>query len=162
MSSLIDALRQIGSYLHPSYIKKSFLQALRLGDPPESIAMGITVGIFLGIFPTFYLGLVLAALGARIFKYNMIAAIAGTAVATPLTAPFFLAASAALGGWITGLDWGVIMAQLQGERIWAAAGTAVIAYLIGNIILCILFCVPAYFLTKKAVVEYRRRRGVEA
>ena len=154
--------RRAGQYLSPAYIKGQLIQALSLGDPPEKIALGMTVGVVVGIFPTFYVGLILTALGARLFKYNMVAAVAGTAVATPLTSPFIIAASAALGSVITGLDWTVVAEQIKGEQFWTAAWAAILTYLAGNLILCALSSVPTYLITKRAVVEFRRRRGALA
>src|SRR3972149_4712560 len=157
MATGTDIGQRIRDYLNPAYVKRQLLQALSLGDPPEKIALGVAVGVFLGVFPTFYVGIPLAAVGSRFFKYNMVAAIAGTAVSTPLTAPFILFASAALGSRITGVDWQSVVEQVKGDQIWAAAWNSAVTYLAGNIILCILTSIPAYFITERAVVEYRRR-----
>ncbi len=162
MKDLRSALRQIWQELHPAAMKRRLTQVVSLSDPPESIAMGVAVGVFLGVFPTFYTGLIFAVVGARFFRYNMIAAIAGTAVSTPLTGPFIIVASAMLGSRITGVDWSVVVDQVNSGDVWAAAQATAVTYLAGNIILCILTTLPAYFLTKRAVIEYRRRRGVEA
>lgn len=173
----------LANYLHPAYIKKQLVLTLSLGDPPEKIAMGVAVGAFLGVFPTFYFGIPLAAIGARLFKFNMASAIAGSAISSPLTSPFIIVASAALGGALTGADWMVIAAQyqelikdlsatfkggldlgplaalLRKQEFWLTVKTTVLAYLAGNIILCVLTAVPAYFVTKHVVIGYRRKRG---
>ena len=175
--------RIVVNYLHPGNIKKRLVQVLGLGDPPERIAMGVAVGVFLGVFPTFYIGIPLAAIGARLFKFNMASAIAGSAISSPLTSPFIIVASAALGGALTGADWVVIIEQyqelvkdlsttfkggldlgplaalLRKQEFWLTVKTTVLAYLAGNLILCVLTAVPAYFVTKQAVIGYRRRRG---
>lgn len=151
--------RFLGEYLHPASIKRRLLQTLSLGDPPEKIALGVALGVFLGVFPTFNLGIILAVLGSRLFKYNLAASIAGSAVSTPLTSPLIIAASAALGSLITGVDWGTVLEQVKGEQLWDAAWAAVLTYMAGNLILCVLSSVPAYFITRQAVVEYRRRRA---
>lgn len=170
-------------YLSPTYIKRQLAQVLSLGDPPEKIATGIAVGVFVGVFPTFYLGIPLVALGARLFGFNMAAAVAGTAVATPLTSPFIILGSAFLGSALTGTDWAAISQQYQvfirelsssfergfglggiadllatGE-FWSTVRTTVLAYLAGNVILSGATSVIAYFIAKQAVVEFRRRRG---
>ncbi len=160
MATGTDIRQRIRDYLNPAYVKRQLLQALSLGDPPEKIALGVAVGVFLGVFPTFYVGIPLAAVGSRFFRYNMVAAIAGTAVSTPLTGPFIIAGSAVLGSLITGVDWNTVVEQLRGDQLWTAAWNTTITYLAGNIILCIISSIPAYFITKRAVVKYRRRRGV--
>lgn len=152
-------MRQLADYLHPAAIRRRLLLALSLGDPPEKIAMGVAVGVFLGVLPTFNLGLLLALLGSRFFKYNLAASIAGSAVATPLTSPFIIAASAALGSLITGVAWGEVLERLQGEDLWPAARDIVLAYMAGNLILCALSSIPAYFITERAVRAYRQRAG---
>lgn len=173
----------LANYLHPAYIKKQLVLTLSLGDSPEKIAMGVAVGAFLGVFPTFYIGVPLAAIGARLFKFNMASAIAGSAISSPFTSPFIIVASAALGGALTGADWVVIIEQyqqlikdlsatfkggldlgplaalLRKQEFWLTVKTTVLAYLAGNLILCVLTAVPAYFVTKHAVIGYRRKRG---
>ncbi|MDP2663812.1 MAG: DUF2062 domain-containing protein [Dehalococcoidia bacterium] len=154
--------RLIWRELNPAAIKGRFPQVVSLADPPDNIAIGMAVGVFLGVFPTFYMGLAFALLGSRIFKYNLIASIAGTAIATPLTGPVIIVASAALGSLITGVDWQLIAGQIGEGQIWAAAQASALTYLAGNIILCFLSTLPAYFITKQAVIEYRRKQGVIA
>lgn len=162
MTGFAGAMRLIGQELHPASIKRRLVQVVSLKDPPEKIARGVAVGVFLGVFPTFYTGLIIAVLGARFFKYNLIAAIAGTAVSTPLTGPFIIVASAMLGSRITGVDWSIVVQQLETGEFWEAARDTALTYLAGNIILSILSTVLAYFLTRQAVIEYRKRRGAEA
>lgn len=152
--------RHLAEWLRPAALKRRFLQFLSLGDPPERIAWGVAVGVFLGIFPTFSLGIPLAVLGSRFFRYNPAAAVAGSVISNPFTTPLVIAISAALGSLITGREWQAVAGQIQEGQWLAAAWATVITYMAGNLILCAVSAIPAYFLTKQAVVVYRRRRGI--
>ena len=52
-----------------------YLRIVRANDSPPRVAAGVAIGVFLGIFPTFGLGLVLAYILAVIFRINKAAAV---------------------------------------------------------------------------------------
>ena len=62
---------------------------LMLDDTPHSIAMGVTVGMFIGITPTvgiqMVLVMLLAALTWRFFQFNRMAALLTVYVSNPIT-----------------------------------------------------------------------------
>lgn len=62
---------------------------LTLEDTPHSVAMGVTVGMFIGLTPTvgiqMVLVMILAALTWRCFRFNRIAALLTVYVSNPIT-----------------------------------------------------------------------------
>ncbi|HLA50883.1 MAG TPA: DUF2062 domain-containing protein, partial [Thermodesulfobacteriota bacterium] len=47
-----------------------YYKIMRIDDPPYKIARGVALGVFMGIFPTFGLGIVFAIAAAYILKAN--------------------------------------------------------------------------------------------
>ncbi|WP_298849577.1 DUF2062 domain-containing protein [uncultured Ruegeria sp.] len=57
----------------------------RLPDTPDRIARGIGAGVFAAFTPFYGLHFLVAAIGARLFKGNLLAALSGTFFGNPLT-----------------------------------------------------------------------------
>ena len=53
-------------------IRKSFVRILHVNDTPHKIAAGVAIGAFIGVFPTFGIGSLLALFLSGLFKYNYI------------------------------------------------------------------------------------------
>lgn len=133
-----------------------YLKIVRANDSPPKVAAGVAVGVFLGIFPTFGLGIVLAVLFAFIFRINKAAAFAGSLIMNPLTTPFFWALSAVLGGTLIGTERDLILEELRTGRIFKAIGPAFYAYMLGNIIISAVFAVVSYFVTLEIIRRHKK------
>src|SRR3970040_3014511 len=79
------------------WIKLHYYKIVRIDDPPCKIARGVAIGVFMGIFPTFGLGILFAIVAAYILKANRAAAVLGSFIINPLTTPILLIVSAAVG-----------------------------------------------------------------
>jgi uncharacterized protein (DUF2062 family) len=60
---------------------------LSLRASPHQIALGLAIGVFIGIFPTFGLGGVFIIALATFWKFNIPGALVGTLIGNPLFAP---------------------------------------------------------------------------
>lgn len=156
------------------WLKLQYFKLVRIDDAPPKVALGIGVGVFLGIFPTFGLGAVLAFLLAWIFRFNKASAAVGSAIMNPITTPFFWTLSCLLGALIAGGDWRQLQAQVKlasdtvnWSNVWQAQtwvllgkllGKGLYVYLIGNILLAVGLAVLFYFLTLRALNLYKRRK----
>lgn len=120
---------------------------LSLKDTPHRLALGLAIGIFLGVFPTFGLGLPVAILLAKLLGANLVTAAAGCAIGLPWFAPFFWSASYLLGLFllrmplpknlgIESMTWKKVLE----EGLWP--------YLLGNILLSLLASILGYLLLK--------------
>jgi uncharacterized protein (DUF2062 family) len=146
-----NVIKRWGRYL--------YLRTVRQNSSPARIATGTAVGVFLGIFPTFGLGIPVALGLAYLFRFNAISAVIGSTIMNPLTTPFFWTASALLGGAIFGEDvqhlWSLIRSGAAKEAIITSTG----AYLVGNTIIAITCAGIFWVLSYLAVLGFRRARG---
>ena len=133
-----------------------YLRIVRANDSPPRVAAGVAVGVFLGIFPTFGLGLVLAYFFAIIFRINKAAAVAGSLIMNPVTTPFFWSLSAIVGGALIGTERDIILAELRTGSIFKAIGPAFYAYLLGNVLLAVVFAAIAYFVTLEIIRKHKK------
>src|SRR3990172_4818536 len=135
-----------------------YLRLVRVGGDPVHIALGFALGVFLGVFPTFGLGIPLSLLLASMFRWNRVSAILGSLVMNPLTTPFFWTLSGTLGAAIFRADAGNVLQSVQnGERLRSLTVGAGI-YLTGNTIIALVSAVIGYFLALRAVTLYRKKR----
>ncbi|PMQ02465.1 MAG: hypothetical protein CBR30_02150 [Dictyoglomus sp. NZ13-RE01] len=134
------------------FLRYLYIRLIRINDSPEKIAMGFSVGVFIGIFPTFGFGGILALLLAKAFKLNYISAIIGTFIMNYFTSPIFWSLSYFVGSLL--LEGKLDFTVFKNGHIKSFAVT----YLIGNLIVSFLFSVLSYFVVKKIVISYRKRR----
>lgn len=136
-----------------------YLRLLRINDPPERIARGVSIGVIMGILPTFGLGTVFAFALSFVFRANKAAAVIGSVIMNPLTQPFFIAASITLGSALTGEDSATILAEFKKEGIAQGLGRASLVYVVGNSIISAFFAFISYFLVRGGVVKHRERKA---
>lgn len=135
-----------------------YLRLVRVGGDPVHIALGFSLGVFLGVFPTFGLGIPVAVLLASLFRWNRVSAILGSLVMNPLTTPLFWTLSGSLGAAIFRMDAKKVLLSVQnGERLRGLTAGAGI-YLAGNTIIALVTAVLSYFLALRAVILYRKKR----
>jgi len=128
-----------------------------IDDTPERIARGVAVGIFMGIFPTPYIGTFLAMWLAAVLHYNMAAAV--IASASGLFSPLIWMASSWLGGLMLGYNWHLLLEQARAGGLMGSGGRILLAYLAGNLVLSAVGTLLAYFIALRAVQWNRRREG---
>lgn len=139
--------------------KLTYLKIMRIDDPPERIARGAAIGVCMGIFPTFGLGIILSIAFAFIFRANKAAAILGSFIMNPLTIPFFWSLSVIIGSLITGQDSSVIFEKFRGEGALKGAGWASVVFLIGNGIVTAVFTAASYYLVRKWIIRHRLKKA---
>lgn len=138
-----------------------YLRLVRIDDSPEKIAGGVALGIFLGVFPTFGLGLILAVALASWLHVNRAAALLGALIMNPFTTPFFWTLSATVGAIVFQAENSKILeAARHFEQSWAAVfRRGALVYLVGNTIVSIVFAAVGYAIARRfaAVVHAKRR-----
>jgi len=146
----IERCRRIFRYI--------YLRLVRVGGDPVHIALGFSLGVFLGVFPTFGIGIPLSLLLASAFRWNRVSAVLGSLVMNPLTTPLFWTLSGMLGAAIFRIDASKVMTSVRnGERLHSLTVGAGI-YLVGNTIIALVSAVIAYFLALRVVTVYRKKR----
>ena len=150
--SLIERLRRV--------TKLYYLKTIRLDDPPEKIARGVAIGVFIGIMPTVGLAMLLSFLLAVLFKANKAAAILGTFVMNPITTPLFWSMSLAVGGLVFWRDTASIFSIGSNfESMRATISHELIVFVTGNIVVATFFGVITYFAANKAITRHKEKKA---
>jgi len=149
-SALYRRARRIFRYI--------FLRLIRVGGDPVHVGLGFALGVFLGIFPTFGLGIPLGLLIASLLRWNRAAAVLGSFVMNPITTPFIWSLSGTIGALIFRADARHVMhAVKNGERIRSLTKGALI-YLAGNTVLAVVGAAAGYLVAVRGITLYRRKK----
>ncbi|MCX7919309.1 MAG: DUF2062 domain-containing protein [bacterium] len=141
------------------WIKLHYLKILRLKDTPEKIAGGFAIGVFIGLFPTPWIGLILAPFLATILKRNRVASILGTLVMNPFTSPFVYAVSYTLGVFLLGQGLqNPFLVMKQSSVIEWFGKDVIVPYLIGITIVTIIGTALSYWFILRLVIIYQKRK----
>jgi hypothetical protein len=146
---------------------------LREKDPPHRIALGLALGIFVGMLPIMGIQMAVVAILALPFRANIKAGVIGVWISNPLTfIPLYYAnyrfgllflasretdqaafsrALEAASRW----DWGDVGASLW--RLFDFGAEILVPLWLGSGILATVFGIPTYFVTFRAVVKARAR-----
>ena len=96
-------------------------------SPPRT-ALGFAIGSFIGVFPSFLIGSPLAYFLASRFGLNRAAAVAGTFLMNPFTAPVFYSISVWVGAGVMGEEHQLT----QVEGVFEQLRHFGIAFVVGN------------------------------
>lgn len=154
-------------YMNKLYWQKLYCKVVKHGGTPESVALGLGIGVFCGfLIPTG--GQILVALGlAFLLKANKVPAVLGTMVTNPYTATFFVPIQCWIGGYVIGdplslstinANLSAFFADISWESLWSLGGELIISLLVGGAVFAVVFSIPAYYLSLWTVRAYRRRR----
>ena len=147
------------------WIRLQYLRLVRLNDTPDKIGWGVALGVFLGILPTFGVGLVMAYFLAAYLRVNRAAALAGALIMNPWTTPFFWTLSYVTGALILGLDWKRMVQTLKdfngGEISFGAlvGQSVLLPYLLGNLVLSLTFALASYGVARISVQVYQNAKA---
>jgi uncharacterized protein (DUF2062 family) len=146
---------------------------LREKDPPHRIALGLALGIFIGMLPIMGIQMAVVAICALPFRANIKAGVVGVWISNPITViPLYYAnyrfgllfhpargtdqaafstALEAASEW----DWGDIGGSLG--RMFDFGAEILEPLWLGSAILGVLLGVPTYFVTRRVVTKGRER-----
>ncbi len=127
------------------------------GDP-HYIALGMGIGIFIGITPTIPLHTVIALTLALIFRGSKVAAAIGVWVSNPLTIPVFYLASYKAGRFFLGNVSPFVDKPHSILELLELGMDVAFAMTVGGIIIGIPPGVAAYFITRKIFITIRARK----
>lgn len=132
---------------------------ISLKGEPANIAMGMAIGVFIGVTPTipFHTAMIIAA--GVLFKQNITAGYLGSwLISNPVTIPLLYFFQYELGRLILGLQkstWA--MNDYSLESVMNLGWHILFPLQIGGIITAPFFAVPAYFLARRFIVVIRER-----
>jgi hypothetical protein len=152
--------------------KYYYLKFLRLQGDPHSLAMGVAIGLFVGITPTMPLHTALIILLVWLLQGNFLAAlISATAISNPLTWLPQYYFSWRLGNWLLPghLSWqriqellGLLTSDASFKEslasIWQMGLNAVAVMLLGGVLLALPVACAGYILSFKFFRALRNKR----
>jgi uncharacterized protein len=129
---------------------------LSLRASPHQIACGFSIGVFVGIFPTFGLGIIVILALAAAWKFNIAAALIGTILGNPLFMPFWVILTCV----ITGISPEEIkLPQLPFRQMFFHYSHIGVKYLFGNLVLSMAMAAISYFIILRSVIWFKRRES---
>ena len=153
-------------------IRRDYLQWVSLEGDPNNLALGIALGVFAGVMPVIPFQTVLALTLALLFRASKVAAALGTWVSNPLTWTFLYYTNYKLGAWFLGLSGtdalfrGIMNSIRTGEewmdvvdKMAAAGGTILAAFLTGGFLLGLISAVFSYLFCLVFFQKVKRWRG---
>ncbi len=131
--------------------------------PPEDVAAGWALGMFVGCAIPFGLQLVVSIPLAMMMRVSKIGATLGTFVTNPVTIFFIYPAQT----WVVynllfgSREMGELPTEWTMRTVMALSGPVVISFFLGGLLLGLVLSPVTYFAVKKIVVSYRMRRERE-
>lgn len=134
---------------------------LNLRGEPRSVALGMALGVFIGVTPTIPFHTLLIIAFGLLLRWNIAAAYLGSwLISNPLTIPLFYCAQYHIGLLFLGTGGTQILLQDYSIVSLASAGWKILLpLLLGGAITAPLFAVPAYFVALRLARTRRRRRA---
>jgi len=126
--------------------------------PPEDVAAGWALGMFVGCAVPFGLQLLVSVPLALMFRVSKVGATVGTLVTNPVTIFFIYPAQTwCVYNLIFGSrEMGELPTQWTWDTVMALSGPVIISFFLGGLILALILTPITYFAVKQLVVRYRR------
>jgi uncharacterized protein len=131
---------------------------LSLKGEPRAIAMGMAVGVFVGVTPTIPFHTFLIILFGLLWRHNLTAAYMGSwLISNPLTIPIFYFSQYELGIHILGMTRShLVLTDYSFQSIISLGWQIILPLMTGGMITAPFFAIPAYFITYRMVLALRR------
>ena len=142
----------IGKFLR--WITASFKKLIHLRDSTHQIALGFSIGVAVGILPTFGFGALILALLAIVIRFNIFSALVGTLINNPLLVPFWLVSSYKVGEIITKIG-----VDIEEKNLFQNVLDFSISYIVGNVTLSVICGIISYIVMYIIVEIYRSSKG---
>ena len=144
------------------YNIREFVQRVKnLEGDPHYVAMGLAIGVFVGMTPTIPFHTALAVALAFIFRGSKAAAALGVWFSNPITAPIFYWGSYKLGMYLLGNPAPFDIKYESILELLNLGMDVTIAMIAGGIILGVLPGIASYFITRKIITTIRLRRALK-
>ena len=172
---MTDALRKLGQG-----VKGFFVELMMLNDTPHGVAMGVAVGVFIGLTPTVGLQMAIVALISLFIRCNRTAGCAMVWITNPVTmVPIYF------GNYIVGahllhrlvnieiIDWSEFYGKIEVAFIYEHWYENMVAMFLalfrltiklagplwfGSVVVGLVLAVPSYFIVLLLVKRHGRRK----
>jgi len=142
-------------------LKDFYTQFISLKAEPREIAVGMAIGVFIGVTPTIPFHTVLIIFFSILLRQNITSAILGACIiSNPVTIPFFYASEYYLGKLLLkGNQCQFVLNDYSMYNIINMGWNVAYPLLVGGIILAPFFAIPVYFISHKAIIVIRKKYG---
>jgi uncharacterized protein (DUF2062 family) len=141
-------------------LRKIHERFLKIRGTPREIALGFSLGIFIGMTPFLGVHMAIAVFLAALLKWNKLAAGIGVWISNPFTAPFVYGLTYYVGSKIMNRDPSFLhMSHFDGNALVSLVkmGPDILGtLLVGGIAVGLPIAAAGYFLAFGAIVEYRK------
>ena len=138
---------------------KEFIETAKtLQGDPHYIALGMAIGVFIGVTPTFPFHTALALSLAFAFRASKPAAVLGVWFGNPLTMPFFYLGSYKIGMLILGNSVPFDIKYTSIPELLNLGLDVTVALIVGGALLGLPPAAGAYFITRKIFTTIRNRK----
>ena len=147
-----------GRLLQKYNIREFVERVKRLDGDPHYIAMGMAIGVFVGITPTMPFHTVIAVALAFLLRGSKAAAAIGVWFCNPITAPFFYLGSYKTGMFILGHSAPFDVKYESVLELLKLGMDVTVAMIVGGVILGILPGFASYFITRNIITKIQLRK----
>lgn len=135
--------------------------------PPEDVAGGWALGMFIGCAIPFGLQLIISIPLAFMLRVSKIGATVGTLITNPISIWFIYPAQTMFMNWLLrrGMTWSDVreaMAEVARNGDWntllGLSGEGIICFLLGGIFLALIMSPLTYFVVKSIVIHHRMNK----
>jgi uncharacterized protein len=140
-------------------IRFCYLRFRRLKGNPQKIALGLALGVFIGVTPTIPFHTILALAFSYVLGISRVAAVMGVWISNPITIPPLYYGSFVIGKKILYPHLNVSLPQLVDLRDLIRLGWEInLSLQLGGLILAFPAAILAYFFTLWALKRYRQQK----
>ena len=136
--------------------------------PPEDVAAGWALGMFVGCSVPFGLQLIVSVPLAMMMRVSKVGATVGTFITNPLTSWIIYPAQTMAMGWLLGrnFSWDYILKAMRGvaknsdwKTLLSLSGDVVVCFILGGLALAAVLTPITYFAVRTLVRKYRSGRS---
>ncbi len=136
--------------------------------PPEDVAAGWALGMFVGCSVPFGLQLIVSVPLAMMMRVSKVGATVGTFITNPLTIWIIYPAQTMAMGWLLGrnFSWDYILKAMRGvaknsdwKTLLSLSGDVVVCFILGGLALAVVLTPITYFTVRTLVRKYRSGRS---
>jgi uncharacterized protein (DUF2062 family) len=139
-------------------LKRFYGRFLRIRGRPRETALGLALGIFIGMTPSIGIQMATAVLVAALFKWNKISAATGVWITNPLTAPFIYSINYLIGARLLEIkrDYSLTPSIAGISHILHSAPEIFWALVLGGAVLGLPLAVAGYYFCYTAITRYQK------
>ena len=136
--------------------------------PPEDVAAGWALGMFVGCSVPFGLQLIVSVPLAMMMRVSKVGATVGTFITNPLTIWIIYPAQTMAMGWLLGrnFSWDYILKAMRGvaknndwKTLLSLSGDVVVCFILGGLARAAVLTPITYFTVRTIVRRFRSRRS---